>query len=92
MVGIAYLFGHLPADRNGVPSYGSHATPYVIVEEDLPNPHETIVKRVQNVNNNWQLERRFRCHALTLTVTSNVSPARVRAVSRAILDTEACGK
>jgi hypothetical protein len=93
--GIGYLFGHISEDSHGVADLASRRTRYVIVGEvveHLPLARGRLGRDSNGIGFYWSFDANFRCHHLTLDITSN-EPARVvRQIAVGILALEGCGK
>jgi hypothetical protein len=96
-VEVLYLFGRIPSGPHHVADPSSHGSRYAIIGElvgrsSLRKPWLFRHKNPEGGTLYVDWMATFRCHALTLHVTSNLRGRLVGAVGKSILNDEACGK
>lgn len=99
---IDYLAGTIPRAETGTLDYAGSSRLYVLVSEStVPGPYRTgrLMKIVNPAGPKqlrdevyWEYDASFRCHKLSLTVTSNEASAVVQRVGERIRALETCGK
>jgi len=94
---IRYLFGRIPLDQRRRPDLGSRVSHYVIVGElvglsNLSKPRLFFYKSAEGRIAYVSWAANFRCHDLSLNITSNLQGRLIRSLGRSILNAEVCGK
>lgn len=86
---LQYLYGGIPRAVNGLPAFALPSPRYVLVTERIDSS-PSARPRLVNADGHPKYMAHFRCHALTLTVDSNLSPRATSRLGKGVLALERC--